>query len=854
MSRLKLETGNWHRIFSSQFQISSFDPNCIQFRRSVNACLFFLSFIFSFAATNCAAEEHKWHAPLAESCFEMKITSWPTDPSAGIVAIVPDCGLLPKTQFKVEVFSEHGKPLKHEFLWHNPKEGLAVVFEPPGDENVFLYVFPSPGKMRFARLGGASDGDRASAFRPSLLLYVRNGNASLEKAHAIADKPPVGDDIYFTVVDSIFHSLSPVARDDNASSYYTGWFNAKKPGRTYFYTCSKDGSEFYIDGKLGYSWPGIHGRVQGNFAQQGQWINLSPGLHKIEYFHFNASFPGREAHLGWQRAGEQQVDDPKIKGKKNLDITGPMWPDDFIHSGRTELKRAFSKKGPLAIFNPVWESIIQPGKDPICLFRFAPFGSDNLPESAVCSWDFGNNRIVKGKSVCWLFGGYADRKVGLNISIGGYNSAATRSFFPKSPDPAREPPRVSVFMPEGRAQYRAAYQMMASAVPKEKRPCEDWNETMWEGFAAVLDQQAEISFLSAIVERSFPDLKRVPRELLWKTEDRIIEIARCAEPKKAFVWVEIFEKEEKDGKRSARWKAKKVELALYELNDVGLARVYAGQLVGRHIDQHSSALGLVRMGDVERFNNNFEAARQFYVKAQELYAGSNSPAKTPTKSLTVSRKPGEQTAETNAISSKKSGAAAPVKRLPVSRLDLLAQSVSDWKVVAVQEAGYYATVQDLIAQDAYEEARATLDQWELEFPTTKLTGDYLLAEAFYYIALNNYRAAVRILANYRRAVEISNELPRAMRMELYCLTKMQNDKEARAFARAIIERLPRHELADEMRNLLARNDPGPLIIDFDVHSREWTASEKVDASSLGRLFGDKATVIKVEPEENAGNE
>ena len=88
-----------------------------------------------------------------------------------------------------------------------------------------------------------------------------------------------------------------------------------------------------------------------------------------------------------------------------------------------------------------------------------------------------------------------------------------------------------------------------------------------------------------------------------------------------------------------------------------------------------------------------------------------------------------------------------------------------------------------------------------------------------------------------------------MRMELFCLTKMNRDKEARAFARTIIERLPRHELADEMRALLAQDNSEPLIIDFDLHSREWTASEKVDSSGLGKLFGDKTVIIKIEPKE-----
>lgn len=826
----------------------------------VSSFQFLPLFILLSAAAACAAEESKWKVPLAEICFEMKITRQPTDPSAGIIAIVPDCGLLPKGLFKVEAFNEADQPLKNEFLWHNPKEGLAVVFEPTAGENVFLYVSPSPEKMHFA-----------SVFRPSLLLYVRNGNASLEQAHNLADKHPVGNNIYFTIVDSIYHSYCPVGRDDNVSSYYTGWFDVKKPGRTYFYTCSRDGSEFYIDDKLGYSWPGIHDRgTPETFAQKGNWINLSAGPHKVEYFHFNAALLGREAQLGWQCAGEKQVDDPKVKGRKNLDVTGPMQPGNFIHSGRTELKRAFSKKGPVAIFYPVWESFIQftrgepvyqhlwdsllhPGNPaPVCLFRFEFSGTNDLPESAVCSWNFGHNRIIKGRKVFWLFGGYADQRVTLDVSIGGYTSTVTRVFFPKSLDPANDPPLVSVLNSEGRAQYRAAYQAMVAATPKENRPCEDWNEAMWEGLAAVIDRESDPAFLGAIAERSSSDMKRASPELRRKIEDWIVEIVRATDPKKALTCVEIFAKEENDARRINYWKAKKVDLALYELNDPKSARLYAGQFTALLDDKYSSALRLIRMGDVERFSDNFEAARKLYANAQALYATSTSPIKSPAKTAAVPRKPKEQTAETNAVSPKKTGGTAPAKKQPVNRSELLVQSLNDWKVSTVQEAGYYATVQSFIDQDAFEEARATLDQWELEFPMAKLTGDYLLAEALYYVSLNNYRAAVRILANYRRAVEISNELPRAMRMELYCLTKMQNDKEARAFARTIIERLPRHELAEEIRNLLAQNDPGPLVIDFDVHSRAWIATEKVDSSSLGKLFGDKTAVIKVEPEEKDG--
>lgn len=790
----------------------------------------------SIAAGGYAAEDQKWFAPASEVCFSLRVESRPTDPEAGVVAIVPDCGLLPKNQFKPEVFSEDGKPLKCEVVWHNPKEGLAVVFEAPGGDTCRLYVSPSSEKTRFA-----------SAFKPSILLYVRNGTASLEQARALAEKPPVGSDIYFAHVDRIFHSISPAGRDENASSYYSAWFKARRPGRTYFYTSSKDGSEFLVDGKLGYSWPGIHGRDM--TASKGQWIEISSGLHHIEYFHFNLKFDWREAHLGWQLPGEKQPFDPqdKTKTKPNLDVTGPMVSSDFILSGRARLERASSRRGPLALFDPAWESIIEPGNAPVCLFKFEPAAAGGLPESAVCSWDFSNGRIIKGRQAYWLFGGYGEQHVTLTATMGAYASSVTRSFFPKSPDPANEPPRVSVFTPEGRAQYRGLYQVMVEATPPNHRPCEDWNETMWEGFYAVLDSETDPKLIYAVAERSAMDIRRASRDLALKIEDRIIELARRSDPRRAMALCEIFEKSEKDRRRLVAWKSVEMQIALYELNDLSLARRLLDQISPEPGDARSTALKMVRAGDLERFGNNIELARRHYQAAQSFYA-SNAPP----------RQAREEESATNAASkvraagdaNKPISPAAKPRPAAFNRTGMLAQSISDWKVRAVQEAGYYATVQSLIDQDSIEEARAVLDEWELEFPLTKLSGDYPVAEALYYIAVRNFRAAVGILSNYRRVVEISNELPRAMRMELYCLTQLGDDKAARAFARGVIERLPRHALAEEIKTILARDENGPLTIDFDIHTRAWTSTEKVDGSVLGRLFStNQVIMIREEPVE-----
>ena len=152
-------------------------------------------------------------------------------------------------------------------------------------------------------------------------------------------------------------------------------------------------------------------------------------------------------------------------------------------------------------------------------------------------------------------------------------------------------------------------------------------------------------------------------------------------------------------------------------------------------------------------------------------------------------------------------------------------------------SAYYSTMRSLIGQQSFFEARKTLDQWELEIPLDKLAGDFPLAEAEYYLALKQFKRAQKILLTYRQSVDLSNNLPQAMKMELFCLTQLDRDKEARDLAGLIVKRLPNHPLAEEVKGLLATASAGgKLTIDVDTWSQDWAASEKVDAAGLADLF------------------
>ncbi|MBI3986974.1 MAG: hypothetical protein HY343_08650, partial [Lentisphaerae bacterium] len=294
------------------------------------------------AAGTDPASEPNWQNDKAELCFDFDIVGGPSDPVAGIIAVIPDGGILPRPRFKAEVATPGGTILKSELIWHNSREGAAIVFEPPSDTaTVQLYVLPSNDTPK-----------PLSQFRPSIVVFGKNvATAGLDAARSMANVPVIADDVLFGTVDQIFATTAPVVQDANSASYFLGWFKPQTAGKSYLYTISKDGSEFAVDGNLVHSWPGLHDRSGGVGAEHGNWVNLTAGMHKIEYFHFCAHPKGFETYFGVQWPGAKPVDNPKFPGKKNKDFTREMQASDFTHSGKAKLTGVRSKKGPTAVID-----------------------------------------------------------------------------------------------------------------------------------------------------------------------------------------------------------------------------------------------------------------------------------------------------------------------------------------------------------------------------------------------------------------------------------------------------------------------------------------------------------------------
>jgi hypothetical protein len=199
-----------------------------------------------------ASQTIPWPVAPAELRFELEITSQPSEPCAGVVVLLPDGGLLPRAAPGATVLDAAGNELPNECLWHNPAEGLALVFTPPANGKKVWVYFRSAGMLRSPTA--------TSPFCPSLVLYTQIGKASLDVARQLARENPPGHAARAGLVDRIASTDNPFGPDDSYSSYFTGWLKPTQSGAYYLATISDDGSECTVDGRVVASWPGTHTR------------------------------------------------------------------------------------------------------------------------------------------------------------------------------------------------------------------------------------------------------------------------------------------------------------------------------------------------------------------------------------------------------------------------------------------------------------------------------------------------------------------------------------------------------------------------------------------------------------------
>ena len=707
-----------------------------------------------------------WPVEEATIRFDVEVVEQPSEPTAGVLVILPDGGLLPGPVPVPVVLSDAGRTLPSQVVWQNKARGLGVVFASPPSKRATVFV--RGGAAVPALLPGAD-------LHPSLLLYTREGRPSLDAAEKLGAALPWETDSVLGTVPVIGQRENPFGQDEAYVSYYSGWFRRARPGRVYFCTVSDDGSELRVDGTTVASWPGIHSRADGAQGQYGRWMELDAGLHRIEYFYFQDG-GDQEAQAAW-----------KIRGESSKELPVMIPASAFLHSGRAMARGAAYRDGRPVIAitgNTMPASYFWFQNRPVGLFRFSCDLADGNSSDTSYSWTMGADWSVSGRGLAWLIEGCASaRPVTLTASN---RCGATAVSAPIECWDA--PRRAQVWSEQDVNRFREALLGMCRAVPGDKDPCARWSPDLWATLENVCEPFSGQEVLAEVFDRGRKSVLLLPRKERWCLQEVFVGCLRGRDAAAAARWIGKFEAEEADPQRRFYWKNEAFDVALYSEGNSAAARALAAAMKNLAGSDEEKLVSEIRLADVERMAGNRDEAIRLYSDAQDRYHEKMRAGTAAAKFAATSADPWTR------------GARKREARGNVP--SAVAQSPGrDWKVAAMRQAAFYSTVSALVKEGRFFESRDKLRQWELEFPLGKLSGEYSLAEAEYYMAIFDYKRALATVQLYRRGVELSDSLPAIMGLELKCLTQMNRHGEAADLARTILKRFPNHSVAEQARPL-----------------------------------------------------
>ncbi|MDR2850412.1 MAG: hypothetical protein LBW77_07755 [Verrucomicrobiota bacterium] len=746
------------------------------FIRALAAISYSLFTIHSFplpAAAQTAPAE--WAVPGAALRVDVSVSREPTHPDLGVFVKIPNGGLLPGKFHIPEARDAQGKPLECVIVADSVTDGFGVLFaKPAGGSTASIYVTPSanpPPRPADTRLF------------PATFFFTKNGNAGLDVARRMERDYPPAQGASFDIWDyGIGSMVNPFGPDDDFSTWIVGAFVLDKKERIYFCTISDEGSEFAIDGKIIHSWPGIHTRLGGAKGQHGDWVDLAPGLHRIDYYHFEKTGP-QEINLCWKRPG--------MELKDGL----PQHVSGLAASGLADIQRIAFKDGRAAgviLGNSQRLGYYWLGEKPLVLFALS-YGAVTPSPAQSVTWEFPPNKRFSDPTIDWLVSGDPDA-ISFPATLAVSNAAGVarttvrmRCFW--------TPPALSLDTKNDRLIVRKALYDMIRAVPAPADPCADWSDDHWGLLEELLEPYRAGPILFEIFNRSFDTLQKRPAQQRWAFEERFIETLRLARNDKQLLdWIGRLEKNERDSARKFRWKDERVCAYLLDIDNPAAAKHELAFLKEAAIGPDQTQIAALRAGDVERALGNTDAAVKFYTDAQERYRSRNKVGMAGGRLTYVG--PRKKTEDTDTADK------AASKRPKLQSLASKAK-VDDWKIYTVHDASMYATITSFLAQDALAESLQKLADWENESPASKLSGDYPMAEAKIYFYAEDFRRAVNALAAYRKSVTMSAQLADAMKLEIDCLTKLNDKTRVKEIAADFVKRFPGHPFEAAMKEVLA---------------------------------------------------
>jgi hypothetical protein len=734
--------------------------------------------VFACAGSQPAAAADPWRVDGASVRFRVQITQPPSLTNAGVIVRIPDGGILPRPGASTVVVDDNGATLKNACLWHDPDQAMVLVFEPPAD-----------GKMAWVyarRAVKPSAWTPASGLTPSVIAYTRQGAKDIEDARRLARDTPPGAGVYLEFLDGLAMGGLPAGLDAPFADYVVGYLVATDPGKTWFapQTTGNAAVDALVEGKRLV--------VKKEFEQlagsTGSWQEVAKGLCRVEMLGFRPATDAR-FQLTWKPprtpASELGGDNPVRRGM-TMWASRPLKPTECVRSGKAKVIGAQSVDGsPVPAIAAAPIGYVWLDEEALVLYRIEAeiFGS---PPDASFTWAFDKTVRVPGRTPClWMFGANRDCRVECTVQTGLGSRTTVYGFRSFCSGAMKD----SMNSRAAEDNYRAAFLNMVATVPAGADPTATWSKSMWDLFYRVLDPIRSRPLLAELYKERWAAISRkMDDERRSLLDAMYFDALVAADPGKAMQ--RAIEMERSDTRRARFWQLKRAELLMYHVEDLDAAEKLVLPLATQTPAPDRRAQ--VRLGDIAFLKGDNAAATRIYGAAQNLV----SHGRAATDAVrTADPKPRRMPGETPAPGRRPAGPAPTPPAAPAE----------DWRVGAVRDTAASEGARSLIRQDRIREAREAIEKWEIEFPLSKLSSDYLVVEADLYRKLGDPRRGARMLRQYCKSVDASNCLPEAMTAALACMIAAgEKDEPLNEFVVDMKNRLKNHPLGADADNILAR--------------------------------------------------
>jgi tetratricopeptide (TPR) repeat protein len=356
-------------------------------------------------AVSSASAADPWHLPSWQARAIVSIPKPSTESGVDTAAVKVLCQSRAKADGSdYRVLDAAGKPLPFQLTFHDAARYSLVSFRCADPKQRYFIYFNNPQATRAAEQIIVDE--KPGAGPPKSAWIPKYGLTLETRARPRADKlkdetnPMTPDDMAKLIAGSprkfgaryqrrISDGYNPFGSSDYYISIYRGWMNIPKAGKYKFCTISNEASFSFLDGKELIHWPGHHTTERGARGEKNATVELTAGLHYVEYYHEEVVLE-QMAFLGWRPSADE----------------GPFAPipeSIFTTPHEAAIVGYEGPKGAVPAFEPVVTDSIWPverGEGQYTRVRFAAKGESG---NAKFAWEFGDGQSAAGPMVEHVF-------------------------------------------------------------------------------------------------------------------------------------------------------------------------------------------------------------------------------------------------------------------------------------------------------------------------------------------------------------------------------------------------------------------------------------------------------------------